>query len=328
MLNIVKEINDLLNYCISLKISDIHLESVKDGLRIRIRRDGILVLYKKLTAIYRTELLARLKIMAKLDINSLLPQDGRFTYQKTDIRISTIPTYWAEKIVLRLLFFDIALLNIQALGLPMEIINSLTGYLNTSGIILVTGPTGSGKTTTLYSILKLLDCQKKNILTIEDPIEYQLDNINQIQINPRTGLTFASVLRAVLRLDPDIIFVGEIRDAETAAITFRAALTGHLVLATLHTRDTNETKTRLQDLGLEDFMINSTLNCVIAQRLYRLVCKHCQGDGCAACGNEGYRDRRGLFEYLAPKENIFYSFQKAREVILQKGLTTEKELLF
>jgi general secretion pathway protein E len=328
MINIVKDINDLLDFCISQKVSDVHIEPLKGTLRIRYRKDGILKLFRAYTKEEAQHYLARLKIMANLDINDRNIQDGRFTYNQVDIRMSILPVFWGEKAVLRLLFFDLKI-GFNELGLPDFILRPLQKMLlKESGLILVTGPTGSGKTTTLYSMLKLFDCSRKNIVTIEDPVEYQLDGINQVQVNYHQDINFIKVLKAVLRQDPDIIFIGEIRDSETATIAFRAALTGHLVLATLHTRSAAETITRLKDLGVADYLVQNTINCILSQRLYRKKCQVCEGSGCKHCDQEGFYGRAGIFEYFSPVNQEFFGFPRSREHVLSKNLTDEKELFF
>jgi type II secretory ATPase GspE/PulE/Tfp pilus assembly ATPase PilB-like protein len=257
--------------------------------------------------------------MAGIDTNKFGVQDGRFSYKERDVRLSVMPVFWGEKIVLRLLGQSLQL-NVNLLGLPPTILPSLQNNIGkTAGLILVTGPTGSGKTTTLYSLLKLLDRARKNVITIEDPIEYQLEGINQVQINQARDLGFAGVLRAALRQDPDIIFIGEIRDETTAQIAVRAALTGHLVFATLHTRDTLETFTRLLDLGIAKYLLEAVLICILSQRLYRKLCPSAP---------DGFKGRSGLFEYRSFPDNVTYSFAEAREEILKNGLSTAKELLF
>ena len=317
-MNPVKEINDLLDHCLAGNISDIHIESFQEYFQARCREDGLLAVWRRYPAAERGQFFSRLKIMAGIDTNKFGVQDGRFTYKDRDVSLSVLPVFWGEKIVLRLLGQSLQL-DINSLGLPPAILPSLQNNAGrTAGLILVTGPTGSGKTTTLYSLLKLLDCAQKNIVTIEDPIEYQLAGINQVQINQARHLDFAGVLRAVLRQDPDIIFIGEIRDEITAQIAVRAALTGHLVFATLHTRDTLETFTRLLDLGIAKYLLDAVLVCILSQRLYRKLCPSAPG---------GFKGRSGLFEYRSFPDNITRSFAESREEILKNGLSMAKELL-
>ncbi|MDR1997083.1 MAG: Flp pilus assembly complex ATPase component TadA [Candidatus Margulisbacteria bacterium] len=318
-MNPVKEINDMLDNCLSAAISDVHIESFKDFFQVRYREDGLLALWRKYPRAEREQFFTRLKIMAGLDTNKYGLQDGRFTYKERDIRLSVMPVFWGEKIVLRILSGGLSL-TVDDLGLPEPARVSLTANLaRPAGLLLVTGPTGSGKTTTLYALLKLLDRAQKNIVTIEDPIEYQLDSVNQVQINQAREVGFAEVLRAVLRQDPDIIFIGEIRDETTAQIAVRAALTGHLVLATLHTRDTQETFTRLLDLGVAEYLLRAVLLAVLSQRLYRRLCPD---------DPRGFRGRSGLFEYRSFTDQVYYSFEQSRQDILKKGLSTAKEVFY
>lgn len=329
MLNSVKEINDILTVAIARNITDIHFELRAAILQVRFREDGFLKKYKEYLSADTIYILTRLKVMANLDINLKVPQDGRFNYANVDIRVSTMPTYLGEKIVLRLLLAKPELHTLTELGLPEFIIEELNLIIKKlSGLILVTGPTGSGKTTTLYAILRICNAEQKNIVTIEDPVEYQLPGINQIQINNNLALSFSTLLRSVLRQDPDIIFIGEVRDAETATIAIRAALTGHLVLATLHTRDSKETITRLKDLGIPEYLIRDTVSCVIGQRLFRKLCPACLGKGCSICGEDGFKGRSGIYEFYLPQKNILYDFQSAKADILKKGITREQELFF
>jgi general secretion pathway protein E len=323
MINVVKEINDLLDYCLSRMITDIHIEPTRHGLRVRIRSDGLLELFREYTS-ECAQYCTRFKLLAHLDTTASIMQDGRFTYQGVDVRVSVMPTYYGEKIVIRLLFFDVCR-TFEELGMSAQLSLRLKNIVRReSGLILVTGPTGSGKTTTLYTLLQCFDCERKNIVTIEDPIEYQLDKINQVQVSHRQGITFARVLKTVLRQDPDIIFVGEIRDKETAAIPFRAAMAGHMVLSTLHTRNTEETIMRLLDLGIEKNLL-TTISAIISQRLYRKFCPQCLGKGCSDC-QEGFKGRTGIFEYREIANDTFYSFQKAKETLLTEKLTNSAEL--
>ncbi|MDR2431686.1 MAG: Flp pilus assembly complex ATPase component TadA [Candidatus Margulisbacteria bacterium] len=316
-MNPVKEINEMLDNCLSADISDVHIETFRDFFRVRYREDGLLRLWRTYSLPAREQFFTRLKIMAGLDTNRYGLQDGRFTYKERDVRLAVMPVFQGEKIVLRILSSTLRL-TLSELGLPGPALVSLRANIRRpAGLLLVTGPTGSGKTTTLYSLLKLLDCAQKNIVTIEDPIEYQLPGINQVQINAARELDFASVLRAVLRQDPDIIFIGEIRDEITARIAVRAALTGHLVLATLHTRDTQEAFARLLDLGIAEYLLRAVLLAVLSQRLYRRLC---------AADPRGFRGRSGFFEYRSFTDQVFYSFEQSRQDILQQGLTIPDEL--
>lgn len=318
-MNPVREIDEMLDSALSAEISDIHIETFKTFFQVRFRQDGLLTVWREFPAAEREQFFTRLKVLAGLDTNKFGLQDGRFTFKERDIRVSLLPVFHGEKFVLRVLGRALRL-DIETLGLPEKILPGLKNSIQKqAGLILVTGPTGSGKTTTLYALLQLLDRQRKNIITIEDPVEYQLDGINQVQINTSRGIDFAVVLRAILRQDPDIIFIGEIRDEVTAQIAVRAALTGHLVLATLHTRDTQETFTRLLDLGLAEYLLKAVLLCILSQRLYRKICSE---------SPDGFRGRSGLFEYRSFLDETFYSFAESQKEVLEKGLSTAKEVQF
>ncbi len=308
MINVIKEINDLLDHCLTQNISDIHIESSLTGFRVRLRRDGFLKTYHSYGEEIRNLYFSRLKVMAALDVNSREVQDGRFSYREIDIRVSCVPLFKGEKIVLRLLVKDQDLLDINKLGLPLPILERLRKKLTLpGGLLLLTGPTGAGKTTTLYALLNELDRFKKNIVTIEDPVEYQIAGVNQLQVDNLKGLTFERLFEAVLRQDPDVLFIGEIRNAQTALTAFRAALTGHLVLATLHTGSAQESILRLKNLNVEDHLLSEVLQGVLSQQLVRVLCPRCEGAGCAACEQEGYRGRRALFEYYEPAGGFNYS---------------------
>lgn len=321
MINIVKEINDLLEYCIAHNISDIHLESLAEGFRLRLRRDGLLKTHKNYSEELKKTYFSRLKVMAALDVNSREVQDGRFSYQQVDIRVSCIPVFNGEKIVLRLLVKDSGLLDIQKLGLPEPIWLRLRQKLSLDGgLLLFTGPTGAGKTTTLYALLSELDRARKNIVTIEDPVEYQIAEVNQIQVDNEKGLTFERLFEAVLRQDPDVVFIGEIRNVQTAQTAFRAALTGHLVLATLHTGNAQESLLRLKNLDVADNLIAEVLQGVLSQKLVRIICPLCAGAGCVVCEQEGSRGRQALFEYYEPADNFFVPFacKTNKQTLLKK----------
>jgi general secretion pathway protein E len=248
--------------------------------------------------------------MADLDIaEKRLPQDGRISLRlgqrAIDVRVSTLPSAHGERAVLRLLDKSESRLTLEAVGMQGHTLQGFTQLLSQPhGIVLVTGPTGSGKTTTLYAALQQLDAARFNIMTVEDPIEYELSGIGQTQVNPKIDLDFAKALRAILRQDPDIIMIGEIRDHETAQIAIQASLTGHLVLATLHTNDAVSAVTRLTDMGIEPFLLSSSLLGVLAQRLVRKRCGHCQGKGCSHCGQTGYQGRTGIFELLSTNDSL------------------------
>ena len=309
---IIRLLNALLKQALKERASDIHVEPFEKELEVRIRVDGVL---KKILAppkIIQDALISRVKIMASLDIaERRLPQDGRIRLliggRDIDIRVSLIPTIHGERVVMRILDRKSGSIGLGDLGMDEDLKARFDELLaRQNGIILVTGPTGSGKTTTLYAALKRIYSEEKNIVTIEDPVEYELSGIGQIQINPRVGLTFASGLRSILRQDPDVIMVGEIRDLETAQIAIQASLTGHLVLSTLHTNDAPSAITRLIDIGVEPFLVASSLAGVLAQRLVRRNCPHCyhagesalKGAGCPKCSGTGYLGRAGIFELL------------------------------
>jgi type II secretory ATPase GspE/PulE/Tfp pilus assembly ATPase PilB-like protein len=305
--------------------SDIHIEIYEDRARVRIRIDGHLIERFAIDKTDYSELVNKIKIRSNLDISEKrLPQDGRIQYQDFDIRVSILPTLHGEKIVLRILGKDASSIQISQLGLTKyDLDNYLEGIKKPNGIILISGPTGSGKTTTLYATLKLLNDEKRNIVTVEDPIEYTLEGINQVQLKESIGLTFSSALRSFLRQDPDVIMLGEIRDGETAQMAIRAALTGHLVLSTIHTNSAWGTISRLIDMGIPPFLLSSTINTSVAQRLIRKLCNTCktihlvsekdwprsisftempeniyQASGCDDCHYTGYKGRTAVYEVI------------------------------
>ncbi len=332
---IIRLVNSVLFQAVRQRASDIHFESFERGLVVRYRIDG--VLYPVLTPPkhLQASIIARLKIMAGLNIaEKRLPQDGRFAIRTAgkdvDLRVSVLPTSHGERVVLRLLEKENRLLNLSEMGFSKErlaVIHQLIQLAH--GIILVTGPTGSGKTTTLYAALTHINSPDKNIITVEDPVEYQLLGVGQMQVNPKINLTFAAGLRSILRQDPDVIMIGEIRDRETAEIAIHASLTGHLVFSTLHTNDAASAATRLIDMGIEPFLVASSVVAVLAQRLLRRICPDCKrpyrasedelsrldlppgsavtlyrGAGCAACSQTGYRGRTGIFELMVLDDDI------------------------
>jgi general secretion pathway protein E len=342
---VIKLVNLILFQAVKERASDIHIEAFQKELKVRYRIDGILYHRLDPPKRYQSAIVSRLKVMAKLDIaEKRLPQDGRIPIKiadkDIDIRVSIIPTTFGERVVLRLLDKGTLLLGMEEIGLSMEQHRVLQDLIcRSNGILLVTGPTGSGKTTTLYAALSRINSPDKNIITIEDPVEYQLWGIGQIQVNPKIGLTFAHGLRSVLRHDPDVILVGEIRDAETAEIAIQAALTGHLVFSTLHTNDAASAATRLVDMEIEPFLVASVVRAIIAQRLIRVICAECKegyipdlamlkevgiipeqldggkvyrGKGCPACSGTGYRGRTGIYEILFVSEAI-------RQMIMKKA---------
>ncbi len=327
---VIRLLNSILSEAVKERVSDIHIEPYERELMVRFRIDGIL--YEKLSPpkIIQDALVSRIKIMAGLNIaEKRLPQDGRIRVRvagrDVDIRVSILPTHYGERGVLRLLDKKKGILSLADIGLGEHGERTLERMLTrTSGIILVTGPTGSGKSTTLYAALNRVNSPEKNIITIEDPIEYQIRGIGQIQVNAKIDLTFANGLRSILRQDPDIIMVGEIRDAETAEIAIQASLTGHLVLSTLHTNDAATAVTRLVDMGIEPFMIASSLSAVVAQRLVRVICPHCReayrpevqyagvtlpdtlyrGRGCDACFGLGTLGRTAIYEIMPVDQEL------------------------
>lgn len=359
----VKIVDLVLSRAIQNRASDIHVEPREDFLRIRFRIDGVLRDVMKVPRHLQSEVLTRLKVMADMDITERKrPQDGRLRItiasQTVDMRISSLPTIYGEKIVVRIFNQAASLLNLKDIGfLPDAYARVKQMLRQPQGLILVTGPTGSGKTTTLYSFLNELNVPEKNIITIEDPVEYRLEGINQVQVNSHVGLSFASGLRTVLRQDPDIVMVGEMRDQETAEIGIRAALTGHLVLSTLHTNSAVATITRLIDMGVEPALIAATLIGVVAQRLVRTICPECKepvpltdpierhflgergrgdivlyrGQGCPACTQTGYRGRIAVEEvFLVTREMRKLIYESASEETLrrsavQSGMRTLKE---
>lgn len=322
-------LENLLGEAKSLKCSDIHFEIYEDSSRIRFRIDGQLIERYKVEKDNYLELVNKIKIKAKLNITEKrLPQDGRITNESFDIRVSILPTLFGEKIVMRLLGQDASNIDLNTLGLQQEELqNYLEAVKKPNGIILISGPTGSGKTTTLYATLRLLNDSKRNIVTVEDPIEYTLKGINQVQLKEDIGLTFSSALKSFLRQDPDVIMLGEIRDSETALMAIRASLTGHLVLSTIHTNSAIGTISRLIDMGVPSYLIAETLNLSVAQRLIRKLCNDCKKQvqcnksdfpgnfqfpyeisnyfkavGCNKCYHTGYKGRTAIYEIL-PIEN-------------------------
>ena len=307
---IIRMLNALLTQAARDGASDIHIEPYERHSSVRFRVDGTLREVVQPNRALHAALISRLKIMADLDISEKrLPQDGRISLRlgtrAIDVRVSTLPSAHGERAVLRLLDKSESKLSLEAVGMQGDTLRRFEGLISQPhGIILVTGPTGSGKTTTLYAGLGRLDATRNNIMTVEDPIEYELPGVGQTQVNSKIELTFAKALRAILRQDPDIIMIGEIRDFETAQIAIQASLTGHLVLATLHTNDAASAVTRLTDMGVEPFLLSSSLLGVLAQRLVRKYCSHCKGAGCEQCGQMGYSGRTGVFELLVTNDAI------------------------
>ncbi|ADU35373.1 general secretion pathway protein E [Variovorax boronicumulans] len=307
---IIRMLNALLTQAARDGASDIHIEPYERTSSVRFRIDGTLREVVQPNRALHAALISRLKIMADLDISEKrLPQDGRISLRigtrAVDVRVSTLPSAHGERAVLRLLDKSESKLTLESVGMLGDTLQRFEKLITQPhGIILVTGPTGSGKTTTLYAALARLDASRSNIMTVEDPIEYELPGVGQTQINAKIELTFAKALRAILRQDPDVIMIGEIRDFETAQIAIQASLTGHLVLATLHTNDSVSAVTRLTDMGVEPFLLSSSLLGVLAQRLVRKVCTSCAGAGCDVCGQTGYQGRTGIFELLVADETV------------------------
>jgi general secretion pathway protein E len=351
---VIRLVNQIIGRAVETHASDIHVEPFEDRLRVRYRYDGVLHEADSPAARLAPAIISRIKIMAKLDIaERRLPQDGRIKMAvrgtEIDFRVSTIPSLYGEKVVLRVLDRSSVVFDYARLGLPPRVVEAWTKSLELpNGILLVTGPTGSGKTTTLYTGLTTINAVSRNIVTVEDPIEYQLNGINQIQTKPQIGLTFAALLRSILRQDPDVIMVGEIRDLETAQIAVQAALTGHLVLSTLHTNSASATITRLRDMGLEDYLVTAVLRGVLAQRLVRRLCENCKREaeappelikrfdlearagggkvrlwhpvGCAQCRSTGYRGRQAIAEFLVPDADIEHLiFSKADQSEIERA---------
>ncbi|HMK50359.1 MAG TPA: type II secretion system ATPase GspE [Thermodesulfovibrionales bacterium] len=332
---IIRLVNMLITRAVESRASDIHIEPFEDELKVRYRIDGVLHDIESTPKRLQAAVVSRIKIMAKLNIaERRLPQDGRIRLKvgesELDLRVSTIPVLYGESVVMRLLRKEGIVIDLNLLGFPLETLNSLDQLINKpNGIILVTGPTGSGKTTTLYGALDKINSPDKKIITVEDPVEYQLKGVNQIQVKPQIGLNFASTLRHIVRQDPDIIMIGEIRDLDTAEIAIQSALTGHLVFSTLHTNDAPSAITRLLDMGVENFLLSSTIRGILAQRLIRVICPDCKepdpsaadreelkllgieesvqlyrGKGCETCAFTGYYGRSGIFELLVVDDEI------------------------
>ena len=349
---IVKLVNVVITQAVADRASDIHVEPTEHDVRIRYRIDGVLHEVMRAPKNIQAGIISRLKIMADINIaERRIPQDGRVTAtvsgREVDLRVATLPTVWGEKIVMRILDKSTALLQLTDLGfLPENMRRYAQSYMRPYGTILVTGPTGSGKSTTLYATLNIVNDESKNVITVEDPVEYRVPNISQIQVNAKAGLTFAAALRSILRSDPDIILVGEVRDTETANIAVQAALTGHLVLTTLHTNDAASSPTRLIEMGVEPFLVGSALDCIVAQRLARRLCDKCKeryqpsrseldamgwdlefhesdeppflyrSAGCSKCSRTGYFGRFAIHEVLPVTEEI-------ERIIVERGHTDD-----
>jgi type IV pilus assembly protein PilB len=358
---IVRFVNLLISQAIQDRASDVHLEPTEEDLRIRFRIDGVLHESQHAPKAAQAEIISRIKVMSEMDIaERRIPQDGRMTFtfadEKRDLRVASLPTVWGEKLVLRILDSRTTNMTFEELGLqPANLRAYQEAVTKPWGMTLVTGPTGSGKTTTLYASLALISGSEVNVITIEDPIEYRMDGVNQMQVNTKAGLTFATALRSMLRADPNIMMVGEIRDRETAQIAVEAALTGHLVLSTLHTNDAPSAVTRLIELGVEPFLVTSSLDCVVAQRLARKLCPDCKVErvpepehlkaagftvanskkatffsavGCEHCSKTGYRGRLAIHEVMPITPQIEAlildraSSSEIENLAISEGMTT------
>ena len=365
---IVKLVNLLIGQAIADRASDIHIEPGDNTLRVRFRIDGVLHEVMRPPKNIHSGIVSRLKVMADMNIaERRVPQDGRINTKisgrEVDLRVATLPTVHGEKVVMRVLDKSTALLRLQDLGfLEENMARYEQCYRKPYGTILVTGPTGSGKSTTLYATLNIVNDEYKNVITVEDPVEYQLPGINQVQVNAKAGLSFAAALRSILRSDPDVVLVGEIRDQETAIIAIEAALTGHLVLSTLHTNDAASTPSRLVEMGVEPFLVGSSIDCVVAQRLARRLCARCKrpyvpnkselvptgwdferlgepGDGfqtfqpvgCGACGGTGYHGRFAIHEVLVVSEEVERAVverghtEDIRKIAISQGMLTLRQ---
>ena len=362
---IVKLVQAIMTQAVGDRASDVHIEPTERDVRVRFRVDGVLHDVMHSPKNIQGGLISRLKVMADLNIaEKRVPQDGRISMRvggrTLDLRVATLPTVYGEKIVIRVLDKSQALLRLEDLGFSDDAYKRFSAsFSKPYGAILVTGPTGSGKSTTMYATLNILNQEDRNIITVEDPVEYRLDGVNQMQVNPKAGLTFASALRSILRADPDIVLIGEIRDKETATIAIEAALTGHLVLSSLHTNDAASAISRLVEMEVETFLVASAIDCVVAQRLFRVLCERCKEaykpehaellaagypdwlipeietlfrpTGCSACSNTGYRGRAGLYEVMPMTEEIQRltvdraSADELRKTAIEQGMMTLRD---
>jgi len=359
---VIRMVNHLMERALDLNASDIHFEPEEDALVVRCRVDGVMIVIERLPAKVTPAVASRLKLMARLDIGEKrLPQDGRIQYnigtRNLDMRVSTLPGVHGESIVLRILDRSDTGVSLDQLGMPADVLRPYADVIRQPfGMILVTGPTGSGKTTSLYGTLEKINTGTQKIITVEDPVEYQMKGVTQIHVNAKIGLTFSAGLRSIVRQDPDVILVGEIRDQETAEIAIESALTGHLVFSTLHTNDAASAVTRLQDMGIDTYLISSSVLAIMAQRLVRRICRHCheacelteeearllgieqashpqirRGRGCERCGHTGYRGRVGIYELLVMSDSIRHvvttggDANAIRAQALQEGMRTLRQ---
>ncbi len=361
---IIRLVNRLILDAVEIRASDIHFEPFENEFKVRYRVDGVLTDVESPPKRFQAAVISRAKIMAKLDIaERRLPQDGRIKLRigekEIDFRVSTIPTLYGESLVMRILDRDTLVLDLEKIGFPSHLLSQYSELITQPyGMVLVTGPTGSGKTSTLYTTLAKINAPENKIITLEDPVEYQLHGVNQIQVAPKIGLTFAGGLRAIVRQDPDIILVGEIRDRETAEIAIQSALTGHLLFSTLHTNDAAGAITRLLDMGVENFLLSSTLLGVLAQRLVRVICPICKeetdpeerllksmhvdpdeltgfrffkGAGCEQCRHTGFSGRTAIFEYMPVDDAIRKEIirrsgtERIKKAAVQQGLNTLRQ---
>ncbi len=344
---VIKLVNLILMEALNKRASDIHIEAMEDQLRVRYRVDGVLHDISSPPKRFQAAIVSRIKIMAEMNIaERRLAQDGRIAVRigdrDIDLRVSTVPTLHGESVVIRILDKSSILINMEDLGLSEKAFGKFYNMIQRPhGIILVTGPTGSGKTTTLYAALNKINSPTKKIITLEDPVEYNLKGVNQIPVKPKIGLTFASGLRSIVRQDPDVIMIGEMRDFETAEIAIQSALTGHLVFSTLHTNDAPGGITRLLDMGVEPYLVSSSVDGILAQRLVRMICRNCReemrpegalleeispddrdpaeirifrGRGCSECDSTGYRGRLGIFEFIVMSDTL-------KQMVLEKQST-------
>lgn len=356
---IIRLVNIIITRAVESRASDIHIEPFEDELKVRYRIDGVLHDVESIPKNLQAAIVSRIKIMAKLNIaERRLPQDGRIKLKisdrEIDLRVSSIPIIYGESVVMRILRKEGIVINLSELGFPPKTLDDFENLIKKpNGIILVTGPTGSGKTTTLYGALDKINSPDKKIITVEDPVEYRLKGVNQIQVKPQIGLNFANTLRHIVRQDPDIIMIGEIRDLETAEIAIQSALTGHLVFSTLHTNDAPSAVTRLLDMGVQNFLLSSTIRGILAQRLVRVICPSCKeadesaidkeelrilgidgqfaiyaGKGCEKCAFTGYYGRTGIYELLVVTDDIRKLIlnnadsNQIREVARRQGMRT------